>query len=131
MQQTPLEGCLQGASHLDSDVQHVELRKGFLRLDPAVQTPSISNLHRQESQALVVVEGEDVDDVGVIDLGAGPGLHGEVVHGGRIFGKLAPHQLYSHLATEGGIPGAIDRTHTARGDLRAQFILSEHHGHHH
>ena len=48
VQQTPLEGRLQGASHLDSDVQHVELRKGFLRLDPAVQTPSISNLHRQE-----------------------------------------------------------------------------------
>ena len=79
----------------------------------------------------MVVKGEDVDDVGVVDLGAGPGLHGEVVHGGRIFGKLAPHQLHSHLATEGGIPGAIDRTHTARGNLRAQLILPKHHGHHH
>src|SRR5262249_19016696 len=75
--------------------------------------------------ALVLVDLEDGDDAGVVQLGRRPGLLVEALDVG-LGGELAgPDHLQRHVAAQVAVPGAGDAAQAAGGDPAEHLVIAE------
>jgi hypothetical protein len=84
-------------------------------------------LHRQVVAVLVLVEVEDVDDVGVVELGGHPGLGDEHLDEAWVVGQRRPDALDDHLLLEPLRPPRLreeDLCHPGLGELPADDVTT-------
>ena len=99
-------------------------------LDEVVEAAAVGEFHDEVALVFPFIEGVDVDDVGVVEAGAGAGFAVEAFEGLGVLEELLFHEFDGDLAFEGGVPGAVDDAHAAGGDFAAEIELAELHGHH-
>ena len=112
---------------IDQRDDHVEERvEGELTLcEHLLERLSLDQLHRQEVDAVDLVDGVDRDDVRMIQAGQGPGFAPEARKPVGIGHKRLGEDLQRNLAVELRIAGAIHLPHAALADLRGDFIRAE------
>ena len=117
MEHVVLERHVQRIGDFDADIQHqqfIQLPEFFYaRIEAAL----VGQFHDQIRFAFPFIEGINVDDVGVIQLGAGPGFADEIVEGIRFQEDFLLGQLHGDKAFQHGVPRAVYRGHAAGADL--------------
>ena len=102
----------------------------MLLLDASVKTAVVGQFHHKVSLALELVEYVNMNDVGVIKRGAGPGLTIESIESSGVVLDFLAHEFDRDEAFQDSVPGAIDFALAAGGNLAAQLELAQLHGHH-
>ena len=71
-----------------------------------------------------------MDDVRVVEPGAGARLARETLQRLLVVNQILFHQLHRHHAFQHHVPCAVDRAHATGGDFAAQLKLPQNHRHH-
>ena len=130
MQQVMLQCSIQSSGDLDAHIEHLQFRQRMELGDAVIQAALVSDFHDEVTFAIPFVKCVDVDDVRVVQLGAGASFKVETLEHLRIVEKFLLHQLHRNEPFQCGVPRAIDHAHAAGSDLAAQLELPELHRHH-
>jgi hypothetical protein len=96
-------------------------RRARRRGQPGPQRAAVDERHRDRELTVVLLDVVDRDDVGVAQLGQGPGL----AHQARALAgadPIRPHQLERDLALELPIDRAVDHRHPAAAELAVEPV---------
>ena len=93
------------------------LAEAALLLDARIETAPVRQLHDQVTLPFKLIERVDVDDVGVIERGAGARFTVETLQSHRVVLQLFPHQLDRHQAFQNGVKRPINLPVPAGGIL--------------
>jgi hypothetical protein len=125
-------GVGEPARYLHADLRHEDRRDGDAAfLAAAAQLPervAAHVLHRQVVGILVLVEVEDVDQVGVVEPAGHPRLGDEHPHEVRIPRQPGADALDDHVLLEAlGAErrGEVDLRHSALGELAPDDVLAD------
>ena len=100
-------------------------RGGRGAVEPVGQAPAADELHLEVGEAGVLVDVEDLDDVGVLELGDGLGL-GQEPGGGLGAGVLAGQDhLQGDGAVESDLAGLVDDAHAAAAEFAQDLVARE------
>ena len=113
VQEIVLEGHVEGGGDLDADVQHFQLRNAGLLLDLGVETAAVRQFHHEIPLPLPLVERVDVNDVRVVERGAGARFAIKIVERLLVAQQLFLHQLHRHHSSQRGVHRAIHGSHAA------------------
>ena len=83
MEQFVLKGGGEGGADFDADIQHIQFRHPALGFDAAVQAALVGQFHDQVGLAVEFVEAVNMNDVGVVEGGAGAGFAIKGLQDGR------------------------------------------------
>ena len=90
-----------------------------------VERLPVDQVHGVEVVAVVLADGVDRDDVGVVQLGRGLGLALEALLGLGAHAQRGREDLQGHAALERDLAGLVDHAHTATADLAQQLEVAE------
>jgi hypothetical protein len=96
-------------------------RRPRRRRQPRPERAAVDQRHRDRELAVVLLDVVDRDDVGVAQLGQGPGL----AHQARALASadpIGPHQLERDLALELPVDGAVNHRHAAAAELAQELV---------
>src|SRR5262249_21842675 len=91
---------------------------------------AVGQFHDQVSLSIELVEGVNVNDVGMVEGGAGAGFAVEAGESNRVAFKFLAHQFDRDQALQDGVEGAVNFAVAAGGDFAAQLELAQLHRHH-
>ncbi len=116
-------GIFQGQGHVANNLGNSLGRQRCIMVAYQVcQRDAIYIIHREIICLANNVGLVDIDDIRMLEFGCGPGLAHKPGSG---FNILQNQGLKRNLAIEHGIPGQIDRAHTALAQFLYQPILAE------
>ena len=124
MDDSLLVGSGQGVGERHGDVEEPTGEETAFG-DEEVEGLSLDELHRQEVDAVRLLDREHADDAGVVEGGQRPGLALESVEPLGIGRHLRRQHLEGHVAQELRVGGPVDLTHPARADGRGDPVVTE------
>ncbi len=92
---------------------------------PFGERAALDQLEHEEGNPVLVAEVEDLEDVGMLETGDRPRLLLEPLAIGRFVGEDVGQDLDRHVAIEGGVVGAVDRSHAATTDSLQDPVRTE------
>ena len=123
--QAAFVGGGQPLGDLPADPQHLGDARLAALLQPLVQRHALEELHRQEGDAVVLIDLEDGDDVVVVDGGHGLGLAQEALAGAGVGGQAGQHRLEGDEAFQLEVFGLVDDAHAAAAQFLEDAIAAQ------
>ena len=117
-------GSLEGVGDLTAEVEH-HIDRQRSAVDPAAERAALEQLHHEKRQAVVLADVVHRADVRVIQRGRRARLALKSLGGDRILQQLRGEELDGDLASEAGVFGAIDHTHTALANLVDDSVMGD------
>src|SRR6266550_5794936 len=96
-----------------------------LLIDDLPQCLAVDEFHGDEIQSIVFADFVNVSDVRMVEGGGGLRFLNEAAHAIAVTGEIGRENLECNLAAELGIFSEINFAHSARADLRANFVMLE------
>ena len=93
--------------------------------DDLVEPLAADELHGVEVRAVVLADAEDRDDVGVVQPGGGPRLHGETLQLRRASHLLPGQDLQGDVPAERLLDRLVDDAHAAPADLAEDRVVAQ------
>ena len=100
MEEFVLERGGEGGANLDADIQHVQFRHPALGFDAAVEAAVVGQFHDQVGLAVEFIEAVNMNDVGVVERGAGAGFAIKGLQDGRVGRHFPLHHFQGDLALQ-------------------------------
>ncbi len=96
-----------------------------LAIHDLTESLALKKFHDEEVLALVLLDGVDGADVGVIEGGGGAGFALEAFDKLRILGHFGGKKFYSDATAEAGVFGFVDDTHAAAAEFAGNFVVGK------
>ena len=129
MDHPPVVGVSQGLGRLEAparDLRGRQRRAGPLGIGQDIrQAAALDELHGVVVDAPFAADGEDRDDIGVVQPGHGLALAAEPLHRVFVGHGAEPQDLERHASAERGLLGLIDHAHAAPAELAENAELAE------
>src|SRR5258705_13903548 len=100
MKKFVLESRIQSGSDLNPDIESIEFRELSLLFNPSVEAAVIGQFHGEIRAVLEDIERINVDNVSVVQGGAGASFPVKTIDHLLVFGHFALQQFYGDLALE-------------------------------
>jgi hypothetical protein len=108
----------------DADVEYLPQRQSAGGEDTVKAVP-LDQLHGQKMRAVVFLDGEQRDDVRVVEGGDGPGFALEARQPVGVAGHRGGEHLERHLAVKGGVHGQEDGAHAALANQPLDAVVRQ------
>ena len=93
--------------------------------DHLIECLALHDFHRQEPDAVVLLEAVDRDDVGMVEGSDGPRLALEAGQGLLVARQRGRQDLDGNVATESRVVRAVDRPHPSCAEARENPVRTE------
>ena len=93
--------------------------------DHVLECYAIKELHNEESAAVVLADVVDRADVGMVQSGRSLGFAAETLEGLMVLGQVIGEELQSDEATETGVFGFVDDSHSTAAELLYDSIMRD------
>ena len=124
-------GELEAVGDVHADLHDQRLVERLRLGDHLVEVLAADELHHDVGLALLLAEGVDLGDVGVVELGGGLRLAAEGGEELRRVAEAPQHHLDGDDAGERLVVGAVDAAHAAAAEAVEQQVVAQPAGHAH
>ena len=116
---------VQPVGSLGADLQDAGKGKGFLLLEEGFEVRPLQQFHDDVGSAPLLAQVVDGDDVHMVEVGRGAGLHVKPLAEVGVVGELAGHGLDGHFPVQDRVEGLVDDAHGAPADDPVQIVFAQ------
>jgi hypothetical protein len=119
----PVRG-VEGVGYLNGEVEEEPQGKRAAG-DLLVQQLAFEELHGEEGLVLMLLDGVDGADAGMVQGAGGAGLALEALQGGGVAGQVGGQELEGHAAVQPNVLGLIHHAHATGTELAEDAVVRD------